>query len=85
MNIVKMYHDDPVATAGPTEADVPEDGVPMMRRAGWYLADERKKSFSFGGMTVTEMRDYAREHMIQIPATATTKAEISEVLNTHKG
>lgn len=32
------------------------------------------------GMTVAEMREYAKEHGIPIPATATTKAEITELL-----
>ena len=31
-------------------------------------------------MTVAEMREYAKEHGIPIPATATTKAEIAELL-----
>jgi hypothetical protein len=34
--MIKMYHDDSKATGGPTVADVPEGGVDMMRRAGWY-------------------------------------------------
>ena len=38
--MVKMYHDDPKATGGPTTADVPKDGVEMMRGAGWYLKEE---------------------------------------------
>ncbi|MDD2966609.1 MAG: hypothetical protein PHN64_03820 [Desulfovibrionaceae bacterium] len=40
MKMVKMYHDDPIATAGPTTADVPEGGVAMMRAAGWHTKDE---------------------------------------------
>jgi hypothetical protein len=81
MVVVKMYHDDPVATAGPTEADVPEEGIPMMRRAGWYLAEEKKMIPPLESMTVAEMREYAKAHTIQIPATATTKAEIVAILN----
>ena len=35
----RMYHDDPVMTGGPTTADVPEDAIGWMQRAGWYLKD----------------------------------------------
>ncbi len=41
MALVKMRHDDPVATAGPTTADVPEEAVPAWQKLGWYL-DEAK-------------------------------------------
>lgn len=83
MGMIKMYHDDPEMTGGPTTAEVPEEGVPMMRRAGWYLSGEREMTASenvVDGMTVAEMREYAKEHGIPIPATATTKAEITELL-----
>lgn len=83
MGMIKMYHDDPEMTGGPTTAEVPEEGVPMMRRAGWYLSGEREMTASensIDGMTVVEMREYAKEHGIPIPATATTKAEIAELL-----
>lgn len=79
--MVKMYHNDPIATAGPTEADVPEEGIPMMRSVGWFLADEAKKVSVIDGMTVAEMREYAKGHMISIPAMATTKAEIAAIIN----
>lgn len=83
MGMIKMYHDDPEMTGGPTTAEVPEEGVHMMRRAGWYLSGEREMTASenvVDGMTVAEMREYAKEHGIPIPATATTKAEITELL-----
>jgi|GEM_PF-6202005 len=35
--MVRMYHDDPVQTGGPTTADVPEEAVPWMRDCGWYV------------------------------------------------
>lgn len=34
--MVRMYHDDPSKTGGPTTADVPEDAVSWMSQAGWY-------------------------------------------------
>ncbi len=37
MALVKMRHDDPVATAGPTTADVPEEAVAEWQKLGWYL------------------------------------------------
>lgn len=87
MGMIKMYHDDPEMTGGPTTAEVPEEGVPMMRRAGWYLSGEREMTAPensagnfIDGMTVAEMREYAKEHGIPIQATATTKAEIAELL-----
>jgi hypothetical protein len=43
MKMVRMVHDDPVATGGPTTADVPDDGVPMMRSVGWYLENEKEE------------------------------------------
>ena len=43
MKMVRMVHDDPVATGGPTTADVPEDGVPMMRAVGWYTETDKRK------------------------------------------
>ena len=46
MKIVKMYHDDPRATGCPTVADVPEDGVKMMKAAGWYLKVEDAQAYS---------------------------------------
>lgn len=33
----RMYHDDPQMTGGPTTADVPEEAVGWMQKAGWYL------------------------------------------------
>lgn len=38
--MVRMYHDNPVQTAGPTTADVPEEAVGWMQRVGWYLKQE---------------------------------------------
>lgn len=38
---VRMLHDNPGMTGGPTSAEVPEDGVEMMRRAGWTIAPEQ--------------------------------------------
>ena len=43
-------------------------------------APENSAGNSIDGMTVAEMREYAKEHGIPIPATATTKAEIAELL-----
>ena len=40
MALVKMHHDDPVATAGPTTADVPEEAVAEWMKHGWYLKPE---------------------------------------------
>ncbi len=40
MAIVKMHHDDPIATAGPTTADVPEEAVAEWQKHGWYLKEE---------------------------------------------
>ena len=40
MALVKMRHDDPVATAGPTTADVPEEAVAQWQMRGWYLDPE---------------------------------------------
>ncbi len=42
MALVKMRHDDPVATAGPTTADVPEEAVSEWMKHGWYLDAEAK-------------------------------------------
>ena len=39
MKLYKMRHDDPIATAGPTDADVPEESIAAMRAAGWYLVE----------------------------------------------
>ena len=36
----RMYHDDPKMTGGPTTADVPEEAVGWMQKAGWYLKPE---------------------------------------------
>lgn len=36
----RMYHDDSVMTGGPTTADVPEEAIGWMQRAGWYLKDD---------------------------------------------
>ena len=41
MKLYKMRHDDPIATAGPTEADVPEESIAAMRAAGWYLVESK--------------------------------------------
>lgn len=43
MKLVKMRHDDPVATAGPTTADVPEDGVKEYERVGWYVSNDQEE------------------------------------------
>ena len=40
MALVKMHHDDPIATAGPTTADVPEEAVAEWMKHGWYLKPE---------------------------------------------
>ena len=42
MALVQMHHDDPVATAGPTTADVPEEAVERWEKIGWYLLPEDK-------------------------------------------
>lgn len=44
--MVRMYHDNPKETGGPTTADVPEEAVGWMQRAGWYLKEEPKKENS---------------------------------------
>lgn len=35
--MVRMYHDNPKATGGPTTADVPQEAVIWMQQAGWYI------------------------------------------------
>lgn len=35
--MVRMYHDDPSKTGGPTTADVPEAAIGWMQEVGWYL------------------------------------------------
>ena len=40
MALVRMHHDAPVATAGPTTADVPEEAVAEWQKHGWYLKPE---------------------------------------------
>lgn len=42
MALVKMHHDNPVATAGPTTADVPEEAVAEWQKHGWYLKPEEQ-------------------------------------------
>ena len=42
MALVRMHHDDPVATAGPTTADVPEEAVAEWQKHGWYLKPEEQ-------------------------------------------
>ena len=42
MALVKMHHDDPIATAGPTTADVPEEAVAEWMKHGWYLKPEEQ-------------------------------------------
>jgi len=42
MALVQMHHDDPIATAGPTVADVPEEAVERWEAIGWYLLPEDK-------------------------------------------
>ena len=40
MAFVRLYHDDPGMTGGPTTADVPEEAVPHWRKAGWHEAEK---------------------------------------------
>lgn len=90
---VTMRHTDPAATGGPLTAEVPEEGVEMMRRAGWTRApatpegadafEQRGKDVRGGGkalehMTVAELREHAGARGIPIPASATAKAAILE-------
>lgn len=35
--MVRMYHDNPAKTGGPTTADVPAAAVSWMQACGWYL------------------------------------------------
>lgn len=42
--MVRMYHDNPKETGGPTTADVPEEAIGWMQRVGWYLKEEPKKA-----------------------------------------
>ena len=37
--MVRMYHDDPSKTGGPTTADVPEEAVSWMRQSGWHQTE----------------------------------------------
>ena len=43
MALVRMHHDDPIATAGPTTADVPEEAVAEWQKHGWYLKPEEQQ------------------------------------------
>ncbi len=42
--MIRLYHDDPKQTGGPTTADVPEDAVSWMRQAGWYQKEAEAES-----------------------------------------
>lgn len=42
--MIRMYHDDPSKTGGPTTADVPEEAVQWMRQAGWYQKESKSDS-----------------------------------------
>ena len=42
--MIRLYHDDPAVTGGPTTADVPEEAVGWMQRCGWYLKQEEEQS-----------------------------------------
>lgn len=41
--LIKMYHDDPAQTGGPTTADVPEEQVKAWRKYGWYEENEKNE------------------------------------------
>lgn len=40
---VKMRHDNPLATGGPTTADVPEEAVKAYQEVGWYIDEQETK------------------------------------------
>ena len=46
MKLVRMKHDDPVATAGPTTADVPEEGIKEYESVGWYLDEQKNENMA---------------------------------------
>lgn len=81
-------YDAVVQDDGRLLADVPDEFVELEISSGRLspvevytvqtLGDPRP--YLIDNMTVAEMREYAKEHGIPIPATATTKAEITELL-----
>ena len=58
----RMYHDDPMMTGGPTTADVPDEAVEWMRKAGWYLKTEpsREKPVEKAAKAETAASDTAK-------------------------
>lgn len=86
--MVKMYHDNPEATGGPKEADVPEGGIPMMRKAGWYTKEQetgdqppKTQQPDFSQMSVKDMRTWAQENNIEIPDDVKGRDEIVAYLS----
>ncbi len=43
MEMIKMYHNDPTVTAGPTTADVPKKYVHEWEKNGWSIMQFGKK------------------------------------------
>lgn len=80
--MVRMIHNDPRTTGGPTAADVPEEGVAMMQSAGWVVDREGNTNKQSGEgeplqqMTVAELRDLAKDKGIPIPGTIKGKDDL---------
>lgn len=88
VELVHMVREQPPFPGGPVTADVHPDEVENWRASGWVEAAQGTEGNTMpdadlSRMTVSELREYAKEHNVQIPATVTLKAEIISILQ-HK-
>lgn len=85
MKIVKMKHDDPLSTGGPTCADVPEQAVKDYQMAGWYIDEkEHVQSSSNDKPNKSDLFSKAKELGVAFPKNVKSAKQMADYLAQHE-
>ena len=91
MPLIEMRRSEPMRPGGPVAANVDESQVAEWRKLGWQVVEVQKKesparddtpelNIDLDGMTVPELRAFAKEHGVNIPAALKDRAKIVAAL-----
>lgn len=87
MTLIAMTRSVPMREGGPVTADVDAAQVDDWRKRGWEVAvveeaqDAKPKlDIDIDGMTVNELRAFAKDHGVNIPAALKDRAKIVTAL-----
>jgi hypothetical protein len=87
MALIEMKRIEPIRPGGPVSANVDESDVSEWRKAGWQVVEVEKPKnakpdakVDLDGMTVNELRTYAKENGVNIPAALKDRSKIVAAL-----